>query len=205
MQGKLLSISPKMKEGVQETYTGKNGLLYIHVVTMEINGTPEVGDANSKSTSPPWKTGDNYSFERAVNGAQGQFIHYSKLENLTNPKPAFVPGGGGGGKAGGIEFAKQKAAECAYHATAIFWSNPVNKVQFKAEIYHGPTTVFYKHIVETGVEKDIWLNIAAFNALCDRSEKVYHLDHIEGLTNAQTWTNAADKIKEHIIQMLEGK
>jgi len=198
LQGKLISFSPKMNGAVQDTYSGTNGLLYKFVLVMEINGTEEKGDANAKSTSPSWKTGDIYSFERKVNGQQGQFISYSKLENVSNPKQVYS----GKNSSGGIEFAKQKAAECAYHATACFWADPDNKQHFKQEIYHGPTTVFYQHIVETGIEKDIWLNIAALNALVDRSEKVYRIMAVKGKKHIDLWLEAADKIKQIMILLI---
>ena len=175
VQGKLISFSPKMVNGVQETYAGTNGLLYIFDTVFEINGTQDMGKCNSKSTTPPWKIGDVYSFERKVSGAQGQYINYSKLENVSNPKPAYTGGSGGGTKGGGLTFAKQKARECSYHAGVTFWCSGENKHGLTDINYSAPANAFYNAIVSTGLEADIWLNIAALNALVEKVDRVQDL------------------------------
>jgi len=203
MEGKLLSFSPKMVNGIQETFNGKNGILYKFIVTMEINGTPEVGESSSNKTTPSWKVGNNFSFERSVAGQQGQFINYKGLKDLTNP---FVPGAAGVNKSkGGIDFARQKALECAYHATSSFWCHDPNKDKnYKPNLYNIPAEIFYDNIIKSGDENDIWKGIAALNALVERVDRVEPIMPMEGVKLIDSWLNQWNIIKTNINSKLNG-
>lgn len=58
MKGKIISFSPKMTNGAQETFSFNNKNYYVFIVTADIDGNVQIGDANSTSDSPKWKIGE---------------------------------------------------------------------------------------------------------------------------------------------------
>lgn len=58
MKGKIISFSPKMTNGTQETFSFNNKNYYVFIVTADIDGNVQIGDANSTSDSPKWKIGE---------------------------------------------------------------------------------------------------------------------------------------------------
>ena len=114
--GKLVSFVPLMNGNVQATYESDKGKYWKFTVTFNSNGANDTGTAMSKDESPKWKIGDEYSYERNVSGASGQYVNFKSLKNLSNP---FVPGGGSKGPS--PEFGVQKAFECAVECTLKFF------------------------------------------------------------------------------------
>jgi len=84
MQAKLLSFTPQIKDNVHEQYTTANGTFYRFNVTFS-DGTN--GTASSKSTTPSWVIGIEYTFEASTN-------NYGT--NIRAMKKVEAPGGGGG-------------------------------------------------------------------------------------------------------------
>lgn len=56
MKGKIISISPKMKGNEQESFTANDKTFYVFIVSVEVDGTVQVGDANSTLQQPKWET-----------------------------------------------------------------------------------------------------------------------------------------------------
>ena len=67
-QGKIISFTPKMNGNVQDTYNGKNGLLYKFTMVINFNGQNITGTVNSNKQQPSWKVGEDYFFEMTTNG-----------------------------------------------------------------------------------------------------------------------------------------
>ena len=81
-QSKLKSFSPVIREGVHSNYTNTYGTFYNFLVEFE-NG--DSGSTSSKSTTPKWKIGDEYTYDVAeVNG----------YKNIKGMKPVNGFGGG---------------------------------------------------------------------------------------------------------------
>ena len=107
----------------------------------------------SNKTTPSWKIGDEYSYEKTISGASGQYINIKSLKNLSNP---FTPGGGSKGPS--PEFGVQKAFECAVECTLKFF-------ELNPDIYSqaAEDSVFNKmwlYILD-GSENRRWINMSA--------------------------------------------
>ena len=117
MQGKLIGFVPLLKDGVQETYNGKNGLLYKFTVTIETDGKHNIGTTNSTKTTPSWKIGEQYTYDLVING---NYTNINSLKSLDQQN-----GGGFGAKVPNPEFGIQKAFEAAMECTFKFFElNP---------------------------------------------------------------------------------
>ncbi len=200
MEGKIVKFSPKLDAGGNhETYNGTRGLLYKFNMTMLINGTEETGECNSNRPDPSWVVGDNYSFERRVQGAQGQYIHYSALKNMSKP---FVPKSGSSfsNPIDKLAFAKQKALEAAMHALPVFWADKETLKSYTHNIYTIPAVKLFGHIVRTNLEKDIWLNIAALNAVTEKLEVGLTLENVpdatKGIKAIDCWIMELDNFRK---------
>ena len=103
----LQGFKPKIKNNVQDTYQGQNGLLYKFIATFE-NG--DTGECNSTSTSPKWEIGKEYNYElesRTVNGNT-----YFSIKGLK--KVDFVPNYNGGSS-----YTAKTPAEWESHAMQV--------------------------------------------------------------------------------------
>ena len=151
--GKLVSFVPLMNGNIQATYESDKGKYWKFTVTFNSNGANDTGTAMSKDESPKWKIGDEYSYERSVLGASGQYVNFKSLKNLSNP---FVPGGGSKGLS--PEFGVQKAFECAVECTLKFF-------ELNPDIYSqaAEDSVIFKmwSFVLDGTESRRWINMSA--------------------------------------------
>lgn len=212
--GVVKSFAPKMNEGVHETFESANGTLYIYHVTMEIDGVQEVGEANGKTTKGSWSVGTKYQFERAVRGASGQFISYKGFKKLDESGAPVTSGGGYGGakksagnySANKLEFAIQKAVECAYSTTHKFWL--VNAKEENGSIkpgdfmiYKKPVNNFLKFLLQEKNEASIWLRIASLNILCQR-EDVAPMSYLPEKKRVDVWLEQAYVILDHVNEYL---
>lgn len=216
-KGVLKSFTPKMNNGAHETYESPNGTLYIYMVTMNIDGVDEVGEAKGKTNKGAWAVGTNYKFERDVRGAQGQFISYKGFTKL-DESGAPVTRGGGGGNYGGakksngnyaankLEFAIQKAVECAYNTTHKFWlvmGRTENGGLKPSDLmdYKKPVSKFLKFLVQEKTEASIWLRIASLNILCQR-EDVIAMGYTDDKKRIDIWIEQAFITLEHVNQYI---
>jgi len=172
VSGIIRSFVPVMENGAQKTYTDKYGVKYKFNMTVAIdNGAEETGEVNSNKTNPSWTVGEHYSMDREVRG--GQYICYSKLNNLDHPKTFGGQGGApapGGGqsyvKPDKLAFAKQKGVECAFEAASqLFLTNRfVEKEGVTLDMmYHQAVEAFCKWILSSLVEADIWSRVSAMH------------------------------------------
>ena len=181
-KGTLKSFEKKMRDGVHDVYDGANGRLYKFNVVFTIDGTDTSGECNSNKEAPSWKVGQKYQFEVNING---QYTNFKGLKAL-DENGAVKTGGGGGGNwkgrssapsANKMEFAVQKAVECAYTTTYHFWSlvikNDPTKKPADFGVYKMPVSHFLGFLMGEMNENAIWLRIAAMNALCQRSEIIF--------------------------------
>ena len=103
----LQGFKPKIKNNVQDTYQGQNGLLYKFIATFE-NG--DAGECNSISTSPKWEIGKEYTYDlesRTVNGNT-----YFSIKGLK--RADFVPNNNGGSS-----YSAKTPAEWKSHAMQV--------------------------------------------------------------------------------------
>ena len=153
MQGKLISFTPLLQNGVHSTFQGKNGLLYKFTVTLDADGKQYVGTANSTKQQPTWKVGEKYLFEHSTSGANNE---YSNIKGL---KP--VDGYGSKSKLFDPSFSIQKCFEAAVECTLMFFEiNP--DLYISQEVEDQLLNAVYKHIVgspETS-EARRWMNIS---------------------------------------------
>lgn len=196
----IKSFGPKMTNGVQDTYKGKNGMLYKFMMTIEYDGKEETGEVNSNKTSPTWKTGPKYTMERDVRGEHGQFISYSKLTNTeAEQRTGGFGGGGGANPAFKLSFARQKAVECAFHAAAAMFTGQNLE---KMEHFNIVASIFSKWIQSSTEEQGIWYNVAALNIVCDLS-KLMPIPHNEGEKMVDAWIRMAETEREAFTAMIQ--
>lgn len=72
MKGKIKSFIPKPGSTGHETFEYKRDTYYVFIVTLEIDGKIQVGDANNKYEKPPWELDKEYEIihetdERSTN------------------------------------------------------------------------------------------------------------------------------------------
>jgi hypothetical protein len=152
-QGKLVSFVPLMVNGAHATYVGDRGTNYKFTIELNNNGIMTKGTAMSNKTTPSWKIGDEYSYEKTVSGAEGQYVNIKGLKNLSNP---FTPGGGGKGPS--PEFGVQKAYECALECTFKFFElNP----DLYTEAAEGAVINKMWLFILEGTENRRWINMSA--------------------------------------------
>ena len=151
--GKLVSFVPLMNGNIQATYESDKGKYWKFTVTFNSNGANDTGTAMSKDESPKWKIGDEYSYERNVSGASGQYVNFKSLKNLSNP---FVPGGGSKGPS--PEFGVQKAFECAVECTLKFFE--LNPDIYSQAAEDSVLNKMWAYILD-GSESRRWINMSA--------------------------------------------
>lgn len=208
MKGKLISFEPKVtSDGSQEVFNGNNGPLYKFWVVMEFNGANEKGEASSSKTNPSWTVGKEYTFDRTVNGRDGQFITYRSLKAVDMPQRGGYSGGGGGSfapKRDYLAFAKQKAIECCYRVVGSLWMWNDNMAVYKDEYYTSPIPVFLNTILSKGNESDIWLMIAAYDALIEKVKTVGIVPSTDPNEKpAITWVKEAEKLFNEIKKYVD--
>ena len=156
MKGKLISFSPKMTNGVHETYSGDKGLMYKFEIELTCEGAENIkGTANSSKQSPSWKVGDEYTYEVKYFGANQQFV------NIGGLKP--VNGFSGGGKKPNPGFVVQKAFEAAVEVAIKFCS--LNKDQYSDKVEADMIGFFFNLIVEVKDENSRWSRISALRLI----------------------------------------
>lgn len=206
MKGKLVSFEPKTsQDGSQEVFNGNNGTLYKFWVVMEFNGATEKGEASSSKTTPSWVVGKEYNFDRTVNGRDGQFISYRSMKPADAPPMRSSGGysGGGAPKKDYLAFAKQKAIECSYRVIGSFWIWGDNKKLYTEERYTKPAAIFLQSILAKGNESDIWLMIAAYDALLIKVSTVGIMSSADPKElPVTTWVKEAEQLftefKQHV-------
>ena len=152
-QGKLKSFVALMVNGAHATYVGDRGTNYKFTVELENNGVVTKGTAMSNKQQPSWKIGDEYSYEKTVSGAEGQYTNIKTLKNLSNP---FTPGGGSKGPS--PEFGVQKAFECAVECTLKFFE--LNQEIYSQVAEDSVLNKMWLYILE-GSESRRWINMSA--------------------------------------------
>jgi hypothetical protein len=153
-QGKLKSFVPLLaSDGTQQTYVSDKGTNYKFTVEFHNADVVTIGTAMSNKTQPSWKIGDEYSYEKTVSGANGQYINIKGMKNLTNP---FTPGGGSKGPS--PEFGVQKAFECAIECTLKFFE--LNPDIYSQQAEDSVLNKIWAFILD-GTESRRWINMSA--------------------------------------------
>ncbi len=151
MQGKLISFSPLLINGVHSTFTGQNGVMYKFTVTLEADGKQYVGTSNSTKQQPSWKVGSMYNFDHVMNG------EYSNIKGLK----AVDAGNNFSGKKPDPSFSIQKCFEAAVECTLLFFE--LNQEYYKDQATEDKMLEYtYSHIlgpVGTSEQKR-WMNIS---------------------------------------------
>lgn len=104
----LKGFAPKVKNGVQETYNGQNGVLYKYIASFE-NG--DAGEANSTSQAPKWKIGAEYTYDLSSREYNGNT--YYSIKSLKQVEVASHSNGGGS------SYVAKSAAEWKSHAMQV--------------------------------------------------------------------------------------
>lgn len=152
-QGKLKSFVALMINGVQSTYVGDRGTNYKFTVSFENNNIITTGTAMSSKEQPSWKIGDEYSYEKTITGASGQYINIKAMKNLSNP---FTPGGGSKGPS--PEFGVQKAFECAIECALKFFE--LNPDIYSQQVEDAVINKMWLFMLE-GTDNRRWINMSA--------------------------------------------
>lgn len=152
-QGKLKSFVALIINGTHATYVGDKGTNYKFTVELEKNGVITKGTAMSNKQQPSWKIGDEYSYEKTISGAEGQYTNIKSLKNLSNP---FTPGGGSKGPS--PEFGVQKAFECAVECTLKFFE--LNPDIYSQAAEDSVLNKMWLYILD-GSESRRWINMSA--------------------------------------------
>lgn len=100
MKGKIVSFTPKMMGDTQESFIGHDKTFYVFVVTAEVEGNLQIGDANSTLAQPKWElnkecdvtiekndksTGGNkfkFTFPNAYNSPGGKSYGKTLIERM---------------------------------------------------------------------------------------------------------------------------
>jgi len=150
-QGILKSFTALIINGAHATYVGDRGTNYKFTVELENNGVITKGTAMSSKQQPLWKIGDNYSYEKTISGAEGQYTNIKSLKSLSNPYTS-------GGKGPSPEFGVQKAFECAVECTLKFFElNPDIYSQAAEDSVLNKIWLF----ILDGTESRRWINMSA--------------------------------------------
>lgn len=160
-QGKIISFTPKMNGNVQDTYNGKNGLLYKFTMVINFNGQDITGTVNSNKQQPSWKVGEEYFFEMTTNG---NFTNFSALKAVNGG--SF--GGAGGSKKSSPEFTIQKLFEGAYKVTYSFFQS--NKELYSAEAEGMLVDKVYKWITDVPEENKRWIRLVSLEIISKKIE-----------------------------------
>ena len=139
--------------GVQETWVNDGKTNYKFTIEFHKDAVVTIGTCMSNKQQPSWKIGDEYSYEKNVSGASGQYINIKSLKNLTNP---FTPGGGSKGPS--PEFGVQKAFECAVECTLKFFE--LNPDIYSQAAEDSVLNKIWLYILD-GSESRRWINMSA--------------------------------------------
>lgn len=199
-QGKLISFTPLMTNGVHETYSGKNGLLY--KFNMVIEGTPAnvMGVVNSTRQQPSWKIGEEYTYEVVVNG---NFTNIRSLKLLD--APTGYSGGGGGFQKRDTTFVVQKCFEASVECAIAFFE--LNQDYYTSqEIEDKLISRIFNHLIE-GEEQRRWINISAMRLSISkmRANGMFDKEHYKTLSEwlfAQA-TAIANTMEATVKQIVE--
>jgi len=82
MENKILSATPKIKNGVQETYVSDKGTFYKYIVSFDNDST---GTAMGKSPMPKYVIGEKYTYEKKENNGYITFSAIKRVENNIIP------------------------------------------------------------------------------------------------------------------------
>jgi len=82
MENKILSATPKIKNGVQETYVSDKGTFYKYIVSFNNDST---GTAMGKSPMPKYVIGEKYTYEKKENNGYITFSAIKRVENNIIP------------------------------------------------------------------------------------------------------------------------
>ena len=198
--GKLVSFVPLMNGNIQATYESDKGKYWKFTVTFNNNGTTDTGTAMSKDESPKWKIGDEYSYERNVSGASGQYVNFKGLKNLSNP---FTPGSGSKGPS--PEFGVQKAFECAVECTLKFFE--LNPDIYSQAAEDSVLNKMWLHILD-GSESLRWINMSAMRLALLKMQAGGHNFREPKEMKISDWLfssakNIADTMESSIKQQVE--
>jgi len=82
MENKILSATPKIKNGVQETYVSDKGTFYKYTVSFDNDST---GTAMGKYPEPRYVIGERYTYEKKENNGYITFSAIKRVENKIIP------------------------------------------------------------------------------------------------------------------------
>jgi len=192
MKGKLVAFTPKLNNGVQETYQGEKGLLYKFVVTFNTDGADVIGTANSSKQTPSWKVGDEYTYEERRNtSSQGTvYISFSGIKSV-NATPF-------GGKKSDPSFIIQKGFECAVECAVKFWN--INLDTFKPEYLDAMINSIFERIMKLEKENERWAYISAIRLATLKYELLGAAYKIEG-KHSKWLTDSAEAIYNATLEV----
>ena len=148
--GKLISFTPLISNGVHETYTGQNGVMYKFTVVLLTDNVQISGVANSTKQQPSWKVGTDYTYDHVVNGS------YSNIKSMKSVEQAGKPGGG---SKPNPSFVIQKCFEASVECALLFFE--LNQEFYKDQATEDNLiTAMYNHIIK-GNEQRRWVNISS--------------------------------------------
>lgn len=158
MQGKLISFTAKVNNGIHESYTGSNGTLYKFNVTMDVNGTQITGTAMSKNTQPNWKLNEVYTFDEKISGQNGQYRNFSNMKPIN---------GFNGQKKSDPKFVLQKCFEGALECAFNFMK--VTKSPYDDKALDGLSNLFWNTVIN-GNEQRRWINLSTLRLAIQKIE-----------------------------------
>jgi hypothetical protein len=198
MKGKLVAFTPKLNNGVHETYQGQKGLLYKFTVTFNCNGTDRIGTANSTKQSPSWKVGDEYTFDETSKEFNGStYINFSGIKSVD-------AAGFTGQKKSDPAFILQKCFECAVECSFSFFE--VNTSIYKEESESQLIGTFYDFIVSHKEESERWSALTALRLAVGKYSRLNALLSIQGkhtswiLDNAKAIMSAMSNVIQNTIK-----
>lgn len=175
-KGKLISVTQKVRDGVQETYSGKDGVMYkFNVKFLHIGGEHDgkeiTGDCLGKTPNSKLEVNKEYLFEISSREYNGNTYYFYK--GIKDPNSSF----GGGGAKKDPAFVVQKAFECAVETTLMFFK--LNKAAHSDENEGKLIATLFNFCCE-GDEKKRWANIASLRLAITKADML-------GIAINSTW------------------
>jgi hypothetical protein len=195
MQGKLVSFTAKLNNGVHETYDGQKGTLYKFNITLDCNGTQIVGTANSTKQQPSWKVGEEYTFEKKETvTTTGTYVNIKGLKALNS---SFNPNSG---KQSNPTFVIQKALECAITSSTLFFE--LNPTIVSLDNINALRDKMYNYIVKDKEEKQRWIRISSLKAALEYHRAIPNPQLEEGVTLSKWILDIAENIYSVINEVI---
>lgn len=142
MKGQIKSIAPKIVNGAHETFKGyQDKEFFVFLVTVDIDGTLQMGDANSTLKEPKWDLNKDCEITQETND---KATNGNKFKFKFGDRPAYQ---GGAGKGGGGKSPEDRSEIISQNAfgTAIKYLQVLEPDERKAIIEkYGPDGAFEK-------------------------------------------------------------